>query len=331
MKQRISLWDNLRFLLIVLVVIGHFSDFFTDQCQGYKSLFLFMYPFHMPLFLFISGHFFRAEKITSKCLYYISIGFLLKLTIYGFTVFSGSNTSFALLSDGGIPWYLFVLAIYTAVTYLLRNQNPVYVLIFSVILACAAGFDKDIGDQLYLSRAIVFFPFYWAGTMINDQLIQNAKKKICVLLIAVGLLIGWGIACIMVPDRLYILRHLLTGRNHYAADIWAYGPIYRLFTYLISAIMCFSVTILMPNKRIPCITKMGTNTLDVYFWHWPVFIILSRYLHIRNLFQIGLWGKIGYLGVAVALTVLLSMGGILSWPLNQIKKICFHKKDGVSQ
>lgn len=330
MKQRMPLWDNLRFLLILLVVLGHFSDFFTDQCIGYKSLYLFMYPFHMPLFLFISGHFFRAGKITSKCLFHISLGFLLKLTIYGFTVFTGSATSFSLLADGGIPWYLFVLAIYTAAAYLLRNQKPVYVLIFSVILACAAGFDKEIGDKLYLSRAIVFFPFFWAGTMIKDQQILSAKKKIGVCLISVGLLIGWAAACILIPDRLYILRHLLTGRNHYAADIWAYGPIYRLFTYLISALMCFSVTILMPNKNIPCITKMGANTLDVYFWHWPVFILLSRYLHIRDLYEMGMWGKIGYLAIAVALTVVLSMGGILSWPLNQIKKLCIHKKDGAS-
>ena len=329
MKQRMPLWDNLRFLLITLVVIGHFSDFFTNQCQGYKSLFLFMYPFHMPLFLFISGHFFRSNKIVSKCLFYISIGFLLKLTIYGFTVFTGSATSFSLLSDGGIPWYLFVLAIYTAAAYVLRNQNRVYVLIFSVILACAAGFDKEIGDKLYLSRAIVFFPFYWAGTMITDQKILAAKQKIWVRLTASILLTGWIVACIAFSDRLYILRHLLTGRNHYATEIWAYGPIYRIFTYLISALVCFSVTILMPNKKIPCITKMGANTLDVYFWHWPIFILLSKYLHIRNLFEMGLSGKIGYLAIAVALTILLSVGGVLSWPLNQIKKLCFHKKTGV--
>ena len=331
MKKRMPLWDNLRFFLITLVVIGHFSDFFTTQCQGYQSLFLFMYPFHMPLFLLISGHFFRPEKITSKCLFYISIGFLLKLTIYGFTMFTGSATSFSLLSDGGIPWYLFVLAIYTVITYLLRNQQPVYVLVFSIILACAAGFDKEIGDKLYLSRAIVFFPFYWTGFLLKGETLLNLKKVLWVKILAAALLIGWIAACIVIPDKLYILRHLLTGRNHYAPEIWAWGPAYRLLTYLISALVCYSVTILLPNRSIPLISKMGANTLDVYFWHWPVFILLSRYLHIRELFQMGLWGKIAYLLIAVLLTVCLSQGGLISWPLNQIKKLCFYKKDGVLQ
>lgn len=322
MKQRMPLWDNLRFLLITLVVIGHFSDFFTTQCRGYQSLFLFMYPFHMPLFLLISGHFFRAERITSKCLFYISIGLFLKLTIYGFTVFTGSATSFSLLSDGGIPWYLFVLAIYTVITYLLRNQNPVYVLIFSIVLACAAGFDKTVGDKLYMSRAIVFFPFYWTGAMVKDEVILQLKKKMWILILAAAMLVCWIAACIAFPDRLYILRHLMTGRNHYASEIWSLGPVYRLVTYLISAVVCFCVTILMPNKNIPFMTRMGTNTLDVYFWHWPVFILLSRYLHIRDLFYWGVWGKIGYLLIAVVLTVCLSQGGFLSWPLKQIKKMC---------
>lgn len=322
MKQRMPLWDNLRFLLITLVVIGHFSDFFTTQCRGYQSLFLVMYPFHMPLFLFISGHFFRAEKITSKCLFYISIGFLLKLTIYGFTVFTGSATSFSFLSDGGIPWYLFVLAIYTVITYLLRNQNPVYVLIFSIVLACAAGFDKTVGDKLYLSRTIVFFPFYWTGLMVKDGSILQFKKKVWVRILAAVLLLGWIAACTVFPDRLYILRHLLTGRNHYAPEIWSMGPVYRLATYAISALVCFCVTVLMPNREIPLLTRMGANTLDVYFWHWPFFILLSRYCHIKDLFHMGIWGKVGYLLAAVLLTVLLSQGGILSWPLNQIKKMC---------
>jgi hypothetical protein len=44
----------------------------------------------------------------------------------------------------------------------------------------------------------------------------------------------------------------------------------------------------------------------------------------------GLWGKIGYLIIAVILTLVLSIGGFLSWPLQQIKNFCFHKKDGAS-
>lgn len=322
MKQRTPLWDNLRFLLITLVVVVHFSDFFTDQSQGYKSLFLFGFSFHMPLFLLISGHFFRPERIRSKCLFYILTGVLLKLVIYGFTVFTGSNTSFFLLSDSGIPWYLFVLAIHIVITYLLRDQNRLFVLIASIVVACAAGFDPNIGDQLYLSRAIVFFPFFWAGTMFSDRQLLQLRSKGWPVLCAAVVLAVWIALCVLIPDQIYILRHLMTGRNAYLSQIRHIGPLLRLLTYLITAAVSLCLLLLMPNRKLPGITKMGSRTIDVYFWHWPVFILLTKYAHVRELFGMGMWGRYVYLIVAVALTVVLSLGGPISWPLEQLRKLC---------
>lgn len=39
MKERIALWDNLKFILITLVVIGHLADEFTAKSDVYKSVF----------------------------------------------------------------------------------------------------------------------------------------------------------------------------------------------------------------------------------------------------------------------------------------------------
>lgn len=51
MNNRISLWDNLKFILITLVVAGHFADEISDYSSIYSSIFLFIYAFHMPLFI----------------------------------------------------------------------------------------------------------------------------------------------------------------------------------------------------------------------------------------------------------------------------------------
>jgi len=53
MENRIALWDNLKFLLVTCMVIGHFADQFTDVSIIYDSIFLFIYSFHIPLFIFI--------------------------------------------------------------------------------------------------------------------------------------------------------------------------------------------------------------------------------------------------------------------------------------
>ena len=48
--------DNLKGLLIILVVVGHFTDIAIDEgSEALKSLFLIIYSFHMPLFIFING------------------------------------------------------------------------------------------------------------------------------------------------------------------------------------------------------------------------------------------------------------------------------------
>ena len=56
-KERVSLWDNAKFLLIFLVVLGHFADYYTKDSLNMRRLFLFIYLFHMPAFIFISGLF----------------------------------------------------------------------------------------------------------------------------------------------------------------------------------------------------------------------------------------------------------------------------------
>ena len=54
-KTRIAYWDNLKGILIALVVLGH-----TGTALGDKWLSV-IYAFHMPLFVFVSGYFSRKK------------------------------------------------------------------------------------------------------------------------------------------------------------------------------------------------------------------------------------------------------------------------------
>ncbi len=46
--SRVALWDNAKFLMIVLMTIGHFADVFTGISDSCKSIYLCIYAFHMP-------------------------------------------------------------------------------------------------------------------------------------------------------------------------------------------------------------------------------------------------------------------------------------------
>lgn len=54
-NKRIYWYDNLKFFLMVLVVLGHGADYGTSQYASFRFAYLFVYIFHMPLFLFIKN------------------------------------------------------------------------------------------------------------------------------------------------------------------------------------------------------------------------------------------------------------------------------------
>ena len=61
MKKRIALWDNLKFLLIIFVVIGHYTQQFRADNETLQRIYVFIYSFHMPAFIFVSGYFAKVE------------------------------------------------------------------------------------------------------------------------------------------------------------------------------------------------------------------------------------------------------------------------------
>ena len=68
---------------------------------------------------------------------------------------------------------------------------------------------------------------------------------------------------------------------------------------------------------------MGKNSIDVYFWHFKLFLILEYLFNLKRIFYISYMGKIMFLILAVVISVFLSQGGIISYPIKQIKKYCF--------
>lgn len=327
-KERVALWDNLKFFLIVSVVTGHLLNKFTGVSDVGRTIFFFIYSFHMPLFVFVSGLFHKNKDILKKCLFYVSAGFGLKILIFLTNIVCGKKAVFSLLSDNGIPWFMFVLAVFTLISYLIRNQNKTYILIFSIILACFVGYDRSVGDYLYISRTVVFFPFYHLATMINPQTVVEFKKKNYKWLVpaALAVIVVWAVTCYVQLDTIYSLRFIFTGRNPYSAGQAPFGFLWRLLCYAISAVVGFALVALVPTRSLPLITKMGQNTIDVYFWHWTVYLLLQQAFNIHALFSQGPVEKAAYVLLAVPITIILAQGRIFSFPLKQIKKAIYKEQ-----
>ena len=118
--KRIYKFDNLKFLLILFVVIGHFVDLYVNDYRTMKMIFIFLYAFHMPLFIFITGLF--QKKINSfkdisirKIIFYLFLIYFMKISIFFVSEHFNLGYTFELLSGGEVYWYLNVIIMYTLI------------------------------------------------------------------------------------------------------------------------------------------------------------------------------------------------------------------------
>lgn len=317
MKQenRVYLWDNLKFILILLVVIGHFLERNLES-SIFKSIFIFIYAFHMPFFIFLSGLFHKNERIAQKVISYIILGYSYKIFIFITRSILGENPSFSLFKEDGIPWYMFALAAFILISYLVRDINPKFIFLLSVILACFTGYDKSIGDTLVLCRIIVFYPYYYLGTLLDKEKLVSVTKRPIFKLTSIITIALWGTFCLFMLRYAYAFRPLFTGRNPFNETFYFGGCFFRLACYFLAISLGFSLMCLVPSMKFVGITTFGSRTLQVYFWHRPILYFISH-LNIINILCESNTGKIFYLLCSIPFTLLLSTK-LFSFPTTQI-------------
>ena len=285
MRKRIYKFDNVKILLIFFVVLGHCTELFVDKYSAANKTFIFIYSFHMPLFIFISGLF--QKKIDSfknvnyyKIAYYLFLSISMMIMLAFIDFLFGNEVSFSLLSGNGVYWYLIVLSVYLFLLPLINKINIKFLFIFSVLLALAIGYDNSIGDYLFLSRIIVFFPFFCLGYYFSNKkelLLKITDNKFSKV-ISFVIIVLFIFICYSKIEVIYSFRGLFTARNSYSVleQIKKCSCFHRLLAYMISSIMGFSILCLLPNRKITVITNMGKRTLQIYVFHQMLINIINN-------------------------------------------------------
>ena len=319
-KPRIFKFDNVRLLAITLVVIGSFAEEFTARSDMFRSWFIFAYSFNAPLFIFLSGLFTKEYKDGRKpdnyrLSFYFGLGMVLKVIIYLMRLWNGEEVGLDFFGGATMEWYLFVIVMYAVTMYLLRKVKPVIVLCAAVVLGTVAGF-LPLSDEFYLMRYFVFSPFYVAGYYLTPVKVRRFTHRANVKLAGVAFMFAYFVICFRFRELVYPLRMLFTGRNPYAAvPIEGCTFYHRLLCYGISAVLVISVMAALPNRKFPLLTHWGRNTLGVYFWHYPIVLLLWHFGVMDMLIPLGdpLW-KWVTLTAAVLLALVLA-APVFSMPL----------------
>ncbi|MCD7817678.1 MAG: acyltransferase family protein, partial [Lachnospiraceae bacterium] len=232
---RVAKWDNIKFVLMCFVVLGHFINYTDFQSNLLRWLWVSIYSFHMPAFLFLSGLLSKrtiTEQRLEKVFAYLYLYFTME--IFQFIVFSivnGTPSSFVFFSDAGAPWYALVLFWCYVATGCLKSLKSNYVFIFAVVLGILAGYS-NLGDFLSGMRFFTLFPFFLAGYYIPTEKLLTVVENRCVKVCSIVFLLVVFFLCYMYRDQLFGVADFLKCRTTYNnTGMLSYGGLFRTCYY----------------------------------------------------------------------------------------------------
>lgn len=320
-SERSQKWDILRFFLIFSVVLGHAADNYTGTYEHMRSLFFFIYIFHMPLFIFISGLFAKRainEKRFDKIAGYLLLYFILNFYVYFVKLLAGKNPELHILDQGGAPWFMLALFAFNLITIAIRKAPQAAVFLVSIAAACIIGyFETD--DFLALSRIFVYYPFFYLGYCIDREKLEAVCDGRLKKTVAAIIIICVAVLVFVKGDEIYWLRYLLTGRNSYYTALGDgnpcrttpdinhnFGFLFRLAYFSVVLVVGLSIIILTPKKTpFGLCAKLGQRTLAVYGLHFGALYLIYKIFNLKSVFADALGHYHEWIIVPIALLITL--------------------------
>lgn len=290
-ETRSQKWDILKFIMIFLVVLGHAADYYTAAYESMRSLFLFIYTFHMPVFIFVSGLFSKRtvdEKRIDKMFGYLIIYFLLKLYPFCYRNLAGQDVGINFFTESGVPWFMLALFWFNLFTIIIKKAPFKIVLPLSILVSCLVGYTTAVGDFLALSRTVVYYPFFYIGYCLDRQKVESFCDRKALKIVSAVILILFAVLVFAAGDNIYWLRPLITGRNPFSmfGEYAQFGFMIRMVYYFAVVLIGLSLIVIIPNKTpFGLLAKLGQRTLAVYGLHYIVFYFMYERFDCRELFE----------------------------------------------
>lgn len=262
-ETRDSYFDNIKAILIILVVVGHLLESFLGV-NSFKFLYTLVYSFHMPLFVFCSGCFACRDnhKILKRIIYPYLVFQVLYLIFNKFIL--GADTAFTFTTPYWILWYLFSLVIWSITIQFIKKVN-ITIISISFLIGILIGFDNSVGYYMSLSRTLVFLPFFLLGYYCKTQQKDIKKLKISKSFIAMITLMSILTAIILYAN----LGGINTGwlYNSYSYSSLKYSWMIRIGIYVASIILSILVMISVPRMHISVLTTIGERSMSIFLLH----------------------------------------------------------------
>ncbi|GKU82978.1 acyltransferase family protein [Niallia sp. NCCP-28] len=269
--KRIFYFDNAKFILIFLVVLGHVISPLKGHDDVLFSLYSVIFLFHMPAFIFISGYFSKGYnkkgyllKITKKILlpYFI---FQIIYSIFYYWNGQTENLEFNLFQPHWTLWFLLSLFLWNLFLYIFAKLKWAGLAI-ATIIGISIGYIDNIGSFLSLSRTFVFFPYFLLGYLLDLKHLKLIKKVKFSPVIGTAFLLSITLlfALLFPKDAIAWLLGDTSYANMGVKE--QIDGLKRLAQYALTVAVIGGFLAIVPSKGFS-FTVIGKRTLYIYLLH----------------------------------------------------------------
>lgn len=328
-NSRNYLWDNMKAFLILTVVLGHFLEKVFPMESGWaKALDYWIYTFHMPAFLFVSGYWSKGYcknsrvRINKVC-YFIGYYAIFQILFYLLSsVFSPDKRFTFFVPEIGL-WYLLAMAVYYLIIPMMEKIPSYFGMPVLFVLALLIGTESKAGSFLTISRIFVFAPLFFLGYYTSEKFINKLRNlKLSILLGIFATISSVGIWSIILYKNSELLPiQIFFGKASYKSlgISTLHGMGIRAITWVIGILMIISLITLVTEKKTP-FSYVGQRSLQIYLFHFFLIIILDKTTFTNNFPIENLFHCLVVVLISAIFTLILSVKP-LSYPFNWIQKL----------
>lgn len=290
--KRSSYLDVVKGLAIIMVVFTHSiqwgsgSTFYHERLFFDDWLFKFIYGFHMPLFMVVSGYLFwgticrhKPMEVAMSRLRSLLLPIVTCQTLYLIILLALGMTTLSvgwLYSYGSALWFLWSVLGCSLITLvghvLLKDSLLFHIGVWVIILLIPA--DRLSGLHVFMYPYFVV-GFYW-NKLNGKELYRSfgGLKKMSVLLLSLGLYILFCVTFDSPERSVYVTGMSLQGRssawNQLLIDMlrYVYGGLGIIMT-MIAVDLCFKERQLSSDRDFQhWLIWLGQNTLGIYIFNF---------------------------------------------------------------
>lgn len=265
-KQRDYYWDTLKVVLIFLVVLGHTVTHYSEKGSLDCATYNWIFSFHMPLFIFISGRFSHVKdnhKYLLGILRIVETYVVFQIIRYFLAQRLGqteANLNIFLFAQYAL-WYLQCLVWWRLLVFIVSekrmNDHKLLIITLSILLAITFGFTPL---RLFsIQRTFAFLPFFLLGYFSSSI---DTKRLAHVLPLPIAIIGLAGVFALFY----FKLDYKLTVFYYNMPFEGVKDCVARIAALLLSSFMCLAFMRIIPLGK-SWLSKYRGATLFVYMFH----------------------------------------------------------------